>query len=241
MTIKQNRPAAEPTLKDLMDLQYKNILNAVNCHAIGTIQSFNSTAQTVTATINYKKTTLQANALGVYGPVLIDYPILVDVPAVILQGGPTYLTFPIAKGDNCLILFNDKDIDNWFSSGQIMAVATQRSHSFSDGIALIGIRPMTNPLLNYDTTRAVLGNGQTVVGVGPTLIKLNNAAGNSLGSLLQTLITQIQNLVNATAAITVLGVTSGTQTSGVPANAAIISAIGTQLTTLATELSGLLE
>lgn len=234
----------EPSLKDLLDLYKQQTLLDLNCHHIGTVQSFDKDAQTVTATINYKKTFFTLNPLsGIYDPVLVDYPILLDCPVVVLGGGNAKLTFPIAQGDECLIIFNDRNIDNWFQSGQAGPVATARLHSFSDGIALVGLQSLNKSIKNYDTTRAVLRNGDdglTMVGVGPTLIKIANNT-TTLNTLLQNLVTQLENLVTATAAITVTGVTTGPGVSGPPANAAVIVAIGTTLTTIATQISGLLE
>lgn len=244
-TIQQNlKPVNEPSMADLLKLFRKNLMLDFACHHIGVIQSFNPTKQTVSVSIAYKKTFFQLNAVtGAYDAVLRDYPLLIDCPAIVLGGGNANLTFPINKGDECLILFNDRDIDNWFQSGQLGPVSTPRLHSLSDGFALVGINSLANSISGYDTTRAVLRNGNTgttIVGVGESLVKIANAT-TTLNTLLQSLVTNIENLVTQTSLISVTGVSSGLGTSGPPANAAAILAIGTQLTTLATQISGLLE
>lgn len=149
--IQQNLIPNEPMLADLLNLFKKDLLLGFNCHHIGTIQSFNSVKQTATATINYKKTYFKPNSVtGLYDPVLVDYPVLLDSPVVCLGGGGSSLTFPIASGDECLVLFNDRDIDNWFSGSSNGAVATPRLHSFSDGIIVVGLRSMANVIINYN-------------------------------------------------------------------------------------------
>lgn len=226
--IKQNRKKVDPGLKDLLDLYRKEIFLNFNCHAIGTVQSFDSSNQTVTATVNYKKVFLEMQSDNTYKNVLVDYPILIDAPVVILGGGPWKLTFPISAGDECLILFNDRDIDNWFSSGQVAAPATQRMHSFSDGIVLVGLLSMSNSIGSYDSTRAVLKNhdGGAMVGVSDTKVKLSNET-TTLNTLLQDLVTAIKGL---------------TTTNTVPgAPAAISAASQLVLTNLATQIQGLLE
>ncbi len=171
----QNLIPNEPSLKDLLDLLQKQILLSLSCHHIGTVQSFDATKQTATATINYKKTRFVLDATtGLYDPVLDDYPILVDCPVIVLGGGNAALTFPIEQGDECLVLFNDRSIDKWFSGGMGAAVATPRLHSFSDGLILVGLRSLPNVLEDYDTERAVLKNGSTMVGVSSTLVKIAN-------------------------------------------------------------------
>lgn len=236
-----SRRKVEPSLKDLFDIASKDILLKLNCHAIAIIQSFDPENQTISGAVAYKKSFDERQADGTYKIVLKDYPPLIDVPVVIMSGGPWSLTFPINQGDECLILFNDRDLDNWFQSGQVGGVASGRLHSFSDGIALVGLRSTARSLPDYDTTRAVLGNSNgTMVGVGDSLIKIANAT-TSLNALLQELITDVNNLVTATAAITVTGVGTGIGTSGPPANAAAITAVATQLSTTASKIAGLLE
>jgi hypothetical protein len=239
--IKQNLVPSDVQLQDLLDIAKKDIMMSLVCHHIGTVKSFDPVKQTATAVINYKKTYFQRDPqTRLYQKVYVDYPILLDCPCVVLGGGNGALTMPITEGDECLILFNDRDIDNWFSSGQVGPVATARLHSLSDALILVGVRSSANVIEDYDTERAVLRWGATMVGVGETQVKIANAT-TTLNTLLQDLITAINDLVTQTAALTVTGVTPGGGASGVPANAAAITAIGTQLTTLATDLGGLLE
>lgn len=148
--ITQNLVPNEPELKDLLDLFKKDILLGFNCHHVGTVEFFDPILQTVKATINYKKTYFEKDLLGNYSPKLIDYPVIIDAPVITLGGGNGALTFPIASGDECIIFFNDRDIDNWFSGSSGSAVATGRLHSFSDAIILIGPRSMANVLLNLN-------------------------------------------------------------------------------------------
>lgn len=245
-SLPQNQAPTDVTLADAFALAKKDVLLNLNAHHIGTVQSFNAAKQTATATINYKKTFFQLNAAtGVYNPVLFDYPELVDCPVIFLGGAATALTFPVAQGDECLVLFNDRDMDNWFTGGGGGAVATPRLHSFADGIILVGLRSLGNVLQNVDAVRATLRgskDGQTIVGVGATLIKIANSQ-YTLNSLLQELISDVQSLVSATAAITVTYLPGpGSPTpSGPPVNAAAIQAAGTQLTQTANKIAGLLE
>ena len=113
----------------------------------------------------------------------------------------------------------------------------------SDAFALIGVKSSPNVLTNYDPARVVMRNGlsgSTMVGVGARLIKIANQT-TTLNTLLQSLITNINALTTACAAITVTGVTSGGGVSGVPANAAIIAAVSVQMSALGLQIQGLLE
>lgn len=238
---KQNQIPNEPSLKDLLDLHKKTIMLALSCHHIGTIQSFDATKQTATATINYKKTYYELNEqTRVYAAKLRDYPILVDCPAIILGGGLSSLTFPITQGDECLVIFNDRDLDNWFQNGAGGPVGTPRLHSFSDAMVLVGVRSVGNVIADYDTARAVLRNGNAGVGVGEELIKIYNET-YTLNQLLQSLLTTLQALTSAISVIKVSGVTAGGADSGFITNAGTFSDLGDDLSDLADQIGDLLE
>lgn len=239
-----NTVILDPTMRDLMNLVKKELSLSLNCHHVGTVQSFNATNMTVVATINYPKTFLQnVPNTKTYKPVQVNYPALIDCPIVCLGGGKTNMTFPIAKGDECLLLFNDRDIENWFSSGQPGPVATAGLHAFADAFALVGVKSVPNVLTAYDVVRALMTNGNVNLGINPSNNKvlISNTANGTLNTVLQNIVTQLKTLCTQCAAITVSGVTTGAGTSAIPVNAASITAVSTQLTTLATTLGSILE
>lgn len=251
-------------LSDLLDLFKRQTLLGLNCHHIATVQSFDSVRQVASATVNYKKTFFVPDPVtGVYGPVLRDYPQLIDCPVVVLGGGLGSLTFPVASGDECVVLFNDRDLDNWFQGGGSgTAAATPRLHSFSDGMILVGVRSLANVLKTYDMTRAVLRLGNAIVGVGGgegELVKIANESF-SLGALMQDLITNLMMLAsgssaqftNEAAAATALAAASTgplaplqtgftAMSVGFMALATAFTSLGTFLSTFSSEVSELLE
>lgn len=215
-----------PQLPDVLASLKRQILLDFNCCHLATIQSFDGSAKTCTATINYKKTFMQRKDDGKYEPVLIDYPILVDVPVWNPRGGAAYLNMPIVKGDQALILFNDRDIDNWFAGKLNGDVATPRLHSISDGIALVGLLNASTPDEEYDATRAALGNGSTRVAVSATKVLIENET-TTLNNLLGTLIDTIN-------AITTTNCVVGAPVALSPASIAALNSVKTQI-------AGLLE
>lgn len=232
----------EPTLKDLLDLHAQQINLDMNCHHLATIQSFDATTQTATVTLNYTKTLFKIDeSTGEYVSYLQSYPAIADCPVIVLGGGPVRITFPITAGDQCLLLFNDRDIDNWFAGSLNSPVATPSLHAFTDAIALIGPNNVGNFVASYDAVRALITNGTVMVGINPTNNKVALTNGTSLGTLLSNLCTQLNDLTTALAALTVTGVTTGPGISGVPANAAAITSIGTQISSISTQLGLLLE
>ena len=244
MTAPFKQQVADPQLPDVLDMLKQNVFRDLNCHAIATVKEFNiksigsSFRAMVTAQINYHKTYFSKDTgTGQYTPKLFPYPLLVDCPAIIFSGGRASLQLPISVGDQCLILFNDRDIDNWNKGAINSGVNTPRMHSLSDGIALVGLNIL--PDSDYDSDRAVLKNGDAMVALGEDLIEISNATRN-LKTILNNLITAVNSLVSATAAITVLCSTPGSP-SGPPINAAAINAVTTSLNNVATQLGELLE
>jgi hypothetical protein len=79
---------------------------------------------------------------------------LVDVPVCFLGGGNMVVTFPIAAGDEALVIFADRCVDSWFQSGGVQKPADPRAHDISDGFALVGPRSLARLIQNLSTTAA---------------------------------------------------------------------------------------
>ena len=151
MTVKSTQELT-PDLKTFMKYIKDDIFAMMNCCSIGTIEKFDKDLQTASVQIVYKR---------VVSEVEKDYPLLLDCPVVVLSGGTSSLRFPIKVGDTCLVLFCDRNIDNWFASGNNMKPNTPRKHDISDGIALVGINSKLKSLQNYEAEKTELLHGTT--------------------------------------------------------------------------------
>lgn len=234
--------ANETSLSDLLMYFKKEIFMSLNCHHIGTITSFDPEKQVCQATINYKKTYFRSNASGQQETYYEDYAILIDAPAIILSGGGANLTFPIAAGDECLCIFNDRDIDTWWASGQVKENETGRMHSFTDALILVGLKSQAKKIASYDMQHAQLTWGSAKLGITDSKVLVSNTS-DTLNGLLQDLITQVKTLSEQCSQIQVTAVSGGppTSMSGPPKNASDIAAVGTELSSIAGKLSALLE
>lgn len=184
-----NQSLATPHMRDLLDLVKREILLKTNCHAIAKISSYNSGNGTVNASVAYEMVfQTQDQATGKYSTTTRPYPTLVDLPVYILGGGPVYADMPIAAGDECMVLFNDRDLMNWWTGNPPGQPATGRLHSFSDGVALVGLRNVTRAI-SADGTRGGWTDGNAFVGVNPqsSLVTIKNQIAGSLGILMQQL------------------------------------------------------
>lgn len=135
-----------PDLPSVLSNLKSDILKSINCINIGTIQAFDITSQTATIKLSIKRI-ISIAADG--SKTLQERPLLLECPCFILSGGGAYINMPISEGDGCLVLFNDRDIDNWFIGGDDEAPNTIRMHDISDGFALVGIFNSTNFISDF--------------------------------------------------------------------------------------------
>jgi len=68
----------------------------------------------------------------------VNLPVLPDVPIYCPRGGSYTLTFPVKSGDECLLVFSSRCIDNWWQQGGVQTQRELRMHDLSDGFALCG-------------------------------------------------------------------------------------------------------
>lgn len=85
-----------------------------------------------------------------------DLPILINVPVIFPRGGGFSLTFPVKKGDECLLTFCERSIDNWHETGKVKIPGAKRFHSLSDATCFVGLSSLTNKIPDYDDTNTQL-------------------------------------------------------------------------------------
>lgn len=206
-----NKALQEPELMDSLYNLKDDIFRVLNCVKVGRIQSFNVSTKTAEIQILFKRVMPDQT--------IKSYPVLVDCPVFTLQGGGSYLEMPIAAGDQCIILFSDRNIDAWYKNGAEAAPFTDRCHDMSDGIALVGINALTSTLANYATDEVKLVYGNAKIGEKGGKITIRN---NSTS-----LLTVIDGLIDV-----IKGLTAG----GAPIDAPGLSALEAYKTTVASLL-----
>ncbi len=96
---------------------------------------------------------------------------LVDVPVIFPRGGGVTLTFPVAAGDECLVVFGDRCIDFWWQSGDIQEPVSGRMHHLADGFALVGPQSQAHKISGISTSTAQLRSDD-----GAAFIEINPAS-----------------------------------------------------------------
>jgi hypothetical protein len=76
----------------------------------------------------------------------IELPEFTEVPLLTLQGGSSYIHFPIAVGDYALLMFSERCFDGWYNGQDFNTPLEYRMHDYSDGIAIVGINNLAGAI-----------------------------------------------------------------------------------------------
>lgn len=184
---------ALPSSTDLLDSLKREVMKELNAVRIGVIQAFDAGGAGDTANVTVQLAQQQVISTAPDGTRTIqEYPLLLKVPVYFPCGGGFTLTFPIAKGDECIVLFNDRELDNWLLTGAGQAPTTGRVHDFSDAMALVGMRSNPRALLGISTTSTQLRSDD-----GGTFVEI--AAGGVVNIVAPTAINLTAHTINLNA------------------------------------------
>lgn len=140
----------------------------------GIIQSFNAGAVTATVQLAIKGIVHAPDGTARF----VNMPLLVDVPVHFPRGGGCTLTFPVAKGDECLVVFAARCIDGWWQSGGVQAPMDPRIHDLSDGFAFVGFFSQATKIGGISTASTQLrsNDGATYIDLNPSTKKVKIVA-----------------------------------------------------------------
>jgi hypothetical protein len=140
----------EEALRIALDGHQANIWTALP----GILQTFD--AGTMTATV---QPSIQGRLRQQDGSFKdANLPLLLDCPVIFLGGGDFTWTFPLAQGDEGLVVFSSRCIDAWWASGGIQKQARARMHDLSDGFFLPKVFSQARKLSNVNTSFPELRN-----------------------------------------------------------------------------------
>lgn len=114
----------------------------------GQIISYDHTTQRATIQPCLKKSYLDGTTQ--------EMPILNNVPVIFPRAGRASLTFPVASGDTCLLLFIERSTDLWKSVGGVVAPNDPRKFDLSDAVAIMGLMPFTENSLSDNNEDVLL-------------------------------------------------------------------------------------
>lgn len=152
--------------KSYLDNQLSRMTSAgINCHRVGRIVKFHKEE----LTCDVQLLELMNKPLGGSG----KYALLLQLPLIIEGTDKAHLTWGNIEGSECLVHFNDRDIDNWFETGEEYLPNSTRLHSFSDGF--VTLRPYNKQkVFEYDDGAVVLENENCKIRITSNTIQVTN-------------------------------------------------------------------
>lgn len=132
-------------LERVMDVLKRDL----NCIKIGTIEDFDNETQTASVKITLKRI-VSISEQNI--KTCRDFPILLEVPCIILSGGSSYIQMPIENGDNCILLFSDEDLEGWLSTNTDVP-SSDRRHDLSDAVCLVGLSNITRSIDDFSNDK----------------------------------------------------------------------------------------
>ena len=143
-----------PSQTTLTDAQKRDIMISINCARVDTIVSYDpgvSCQRPPTATVQIAQQAV--TSVDFEGnQTLSPFPPLTLVPVWFPGGGGYSMTFPVKPGDECLLVFHDRELDNWYLNGAGIPPTLPRAHDLADAIALVGMRSSPRALGNGSTS-----------------------------------------------------------------------------------------
>lgn len=181
----------DASFEDVLDILKTNVMSAIHCSNIGKIRSFN--AENCTAAVEIMQ-------LSVVNGITEIPTILPDVPVMMFGNNTSKIVPPDIIGSNCLVISQDRNIDNFMTTGESYAPDNDRTHSYADCVALLTLNSYIDEPVMYDENALTLYNGTQFAKIFndsmelyAEKIKLYNSQ-TTLLTLIKSLITEIQNI-----------------------------------------------
>lgn len=155
----------EPSLMGVLKVLKENIFETMCCVKIGYIDSYDYNTR-VSRVVIYNKRIVGLNDKGEH--ILEDYPPLY-CKTLFLGGGGNGINWDIQQGDECIVFFNDTEIETPWISGQVSDIKYGRQHNYTDAICLTGFTTLpkatpTDTNLNlYSKNGIIKLDGDTTV------------------------------------------------------------------------------
>lgn len=127
-----------------------NYMKDVHTALPGKIISFDSITQTAEVQLLLRRIFKGNKAL--------DLPKLINVIVWLPRAGGFSITFPIKEEDECLVLFSERSLDNWFKQSNVQTPTDFRMHSLSDAICLVGMSSEPKVIQEYDVENFQIRN-----------------------------------------------------------------------------------
>jgi hypothetical protein len=184
----ESTDAAEtPTMAELFRIHGKNIANLINVAKPAKVLAYDFQKQIVTVQPAFKIRYLDGT--------IVDPPVIYGVPVLHPRAGKAVIHMPIKEGDNVFLLFSDRSIEKWATSGQLNYPEDTRTHHISDAFAFPGGYPLGAPSAIANGDDLIISNA---LGDGGCEIRVKPNGHIQILNQGEELITVLENFMQAT-------------------------------------------
>jgi hypothetical protein len=121
-----------------------------------------------------------------------ELPVLTNVPVVFPRTKKSGITFPLIRGDGVLIVFSERALERWKSSGDDTEPGDSRKFDLSDGLAIPGLFSFAdNNLASNNNDLEIHHNGFKIVIKKNGKIQLLGLGGTDLVKVIDDWMTQM--------------------------------------------------
>lgn len=207
----------EAILDSAMKKTVRSELLEVHTALPGEITEVDLTTQLVTVQMGIKRILMNGQEIVV--------PPQVNVPLGVLRGGNFVITLPVTKGDQCLVIFSEREMTQWMFAGDQGPQTPRRygTHQYSDAIVLPMLASSAKKIANYnpdsleirsldDMTKTTYNTASIVSRVGGVSMTLDATGLHVIGGVISSNVDVTANGVSLTTHVHI-SAASGSPTS----------------------------
>lgn len=171
-----------------------------------------------------------------------DMPKIASVPVVWPRTSTALFALPLKRGDRGLLIFSDRSLDRWSTTGQNSAPEDRRKHALSDAMFVPGLYPFSTPnTLQDNADDVILKYNLSEVRIKPNGKFVFENAQVSLKDVIEEIIDETTQIAQTLLTETVI-IPGGSSAGTYPlVNAATYGSIAGRLEDIADKLYLLLE
>lgn len=124
--LQSTTPTLAETVRTLIDAD----LVDVNTAMPGLVVSYDPATQTADVQPALKK--------AYYDGAVVDRPVIPGVPVAFPRGGTAHMHWPLQAGDSVILIFSQRSLDNWKTTGGKVDPKDVRRFNLSDALAIPG-------------------------------------------------------------------------------------------------------
>lgn len=167
--------ARAPELDELLTLVLDRRLEEVHTAMPGVVTAYDATTQQ--CSVQPSISLAYEDEVG--KRVVETPPVITNVPVAFPRGGGFRLTFPLAAGDEVLLVFSMRSIDRYQTKGGVVDPGDDRRFHLADAMAIPGIGK-AGSLAGVSDDHAALGHADTEIHLYPTGVSVGAPWGEAV-------------------------------------------------------------